>query len=71
MEQASQGSVWGRTFWDQLCGHWLFLTELHLIKNSAAFPSSLCVDCWGARHGYLLAYCLLKVIVCLAQPHSI
>ena len=41
---ASQGSVQGHTFWDQLCGHGLFLKELHLIKT-AAFPSSLCAEC--------------------------
>lgn len=29
------------------------------------------MKCRGPRHCYLLAYCLLKVIVCFARPHSI
>lgn len=29
------------------------------------------MKCRGPCHCYLLAYCLLKVIVCFARPHSI
>lgn len=30
---ACQGSARGPTFWDQLCGHGLFVKEAHLIKT--------------------------------------
>ena len=43
---ASQGSARGPTFWDQLCGHGLFLKEPHLIKT---LPVSQGPFVWSAE----------------------